>query len=282
MSVSTGIIKEDFSGAEIGAAYEAGKQTTQVVELPTKFGDLKVLVTHDQAAVHTELMEKLLPAPLRCEKTVYLDDARSFADYVNDFSDDNTAIFIDKQNGKFVAVLDYHHSTEKPRFGNHIANYICPKSKEWGVWLENSGRKMSQQDFALFIEDNADEIQKPSSAEMLEIASSLKADIKTEFRSAQRLDNGQVQFVYNEVINGQAGSNGQLTIPQEIEVILTPFNGGPSYTRTARFRYRIKDGQLLMWYDLVRPHKVLEAAVDDTMIQIKQQIKGCRFYMGKP
>lgn len=274
------LCKEDFKGSEIGAAYEAGQQTIQVVTIESELGVLPVLVTPKDSAVHFDFLEKILPAPLHCNQRVTLQDARSFAEYVNDFSDDNTAIFVDKAQGKFTAILDYHHSTEQPRRGGHVAFYTCPRTEEWAEWIRHSGVKMSQQDFAVFIEENAEEIAKPSSAEMLEIASSLKADIKTEFRSAQRLDNGQVQFAYNEVIDGKAGINGQLTIPQEIEVILTPFNGGPSYTRKARFRYRIKEGQLVMWYDLVRPHKVLEAAIDDTLAQIKQQVKGCNFYMG--
>ena len=258
------------------AAYEAGLKATQVV----KINGQEILVTHKDQVPDKKLFADMLPAPLRCETTVELHDARSFAEYVNKFSDDDTAIFVDKEKARFVAVLDYHKETAQPRHGEHRAIYTCPKTKEWDVWTRNSGNKMGQVDFALFIEDNADEIQNPSSAHMLEVAMSLKADIKTTFRSATRLDNGQVQFTYNENINGTAGATGQLTIPQEIEVIMTPFQGGPSYTRLARFRYRIKEGELLMWYELVRPHRVLEEAVADTLEQIKKQINGCDFYMG--
>ena len=263
--------------SDIQAAFEHGEKQTQVVEL----NGHEVLLTHKDIKVDYHLFEKMQITPLQCKTTLNLHDAKSFAEYVNKYADESSVIFADIEASKFTAVLDYHHSTDEPRHGFHVAIYAPTATPEWSAWIKHSGVKMTQEDFSLFIEDNADEIQKPVSAEMLEIASSLRADIKTTFRSAQRLDNGQVQFTYNENINGTAGASGQLQIPQEIEVIMTPFQGGPSYTRTARFRYRIKEGQLVMWYDLVRPQRVREEAMADTLEIIKEKVKDCSFYMGQ-
>jgi hypothetical protein len=39
----------------------------------------------------------------------------------------------------------------------------------------------------------------------------------------------------------------------------------------ARLRYRVKDGALTIWFELVRPHKVLEAAFRETWARIEQE-----------
>lgn len=41
----------------------------------------------------------------------------------------------------------------------------------------------------------------------------------------------------------------------------------------ARLRYRIDEGRLAFWYDLLRPHKVLENAVMDVWKEISDQTK---------
>jgi uncharacterized protein YfdQ (DUF2303 family) len=129
---------------------------------------------------------------------------------------------------------------------------------------------MSQMEFALFIEDNLKEIDEPNGAQMLEIAASLKASTDVDFKSNIRLDNGEVQFNYTETINGQAGVSGQLTIPEKIKLIIKPFLNGHPYVMEARFRYRVAQGGLTMWYTLIRPHVVQQDAVDQVIEQVTE------------
>jgi uncharacterized protein YfdQ (DUF2303 family) len=267
--------------SDIAAAFNQGREHNQVIDFALPNGtSSEILVTHKDSKPNLELFEKLLPAPLHCETDVTLHDAQSFAEYVNKFGDDDTMVFIDLRDAKFVAIIDYHRADNDPQHGHHRVTYQCPKTPEWNTWLKHSGEKMSQVEFALFIEDNAEEITNPQGAQMLEIAGSLQATNKHDFSSAIKLDNGETQFAYNEVIDGKAGKNGQLDIPTEITVQLQPFQGGSAYERKARFRYRISNGGLMMWYDLVRPQKCIEDAVQDTLTQIKTQVSGCTFLMG--
>tara|TARA_R110002167_G_scaffold188319_1_gene389858 strand:+ start:32046 stop:32888 length:843 start_codon:yes stop_codon:yes gene_type:complete len=261
-----------------------GKDQVQILEIE----GLPVLVTPEHLSVNFQTLAELdefRETPRHLEASVELHTAQSFIDYVNDYADANTAIFVDEENAKFVAVLDYHKDTTSPRHCNHTATFQCKKTDEWSVWMRHDCDKMSQEEFALFIEDNADEIASPSSAEMLEIALTIKANTTCEFRQSQRLDNGQVQLTYNEVIDGRAGAAGQLEIPQEITIGMQPFQGSESYTRKARFRYRINHGKLAMWYDLLRPNKCIEEAVKDTLSKIKNPdngVKVSQFYFGIP
>lgn len=267
--------------SDVAAAYEHGRAQNEVLDFELPNGSkLPILLIHKDSKPDMALFEKLLPAPLHCETDVTLHDAQSFAEYVNKFGDDDTMVFINLREAKFVAIIDFHRADNDPQHGHHRVTYQCPITPEWNTWLKNSGNKMDQVEFALFIEDNAEEITNPQGAQMLEIAASLQATNKHDFSSAIKLDNGETQFAYNEVIEGTAGKNGQLDIPTEITVQLQPFQGGPAYERKARFRYRISNGGLMMWYDLVRPQKCIEDAVQDTLAQIKKQVSGTTFLMG--
>lgn len=207
---------------------------------------------------------------LRIEETVELDTVESWLDYWKKHSDSTGAAFFDLRNARLEGVIDYHDfSGDYANWCKHRVIYQCPQTPEWKRWSNNSGVSMNQQVFARFIEDAVPDITEPSGADMLEIASSLQAHNKVNFRQAIRLDNGETQFTYEENIEGKAGAKGQLKIPQIIRLGIRLFEGGPGYEIEARFRYSIKDGHLAMWYDLVRPERVHEAAV----LEIYEQIK---------
>jgi uncharacterized protein YfdQ (DUF2303 family) len=205
--------------------------------------------------------------PLRIEQKTDHTTALSFVDYFNRFGDtDQSAIFIDEVNAEFTAVLDYHEPYEpnqKPGWKKHIATFKPEKTPEWQAWVDNDKKAMNQEAFGQFIENNIAEIQEPSGAEMLEIALSIQAKTEVKFSRATRLDNGQLQIAYNEVTNGTAGINGQLKIPEKFTIGLRLFRGGDAYKIEARLRYRIKEGNLTLWYELIRPHATIDANLDD-------------------
>ena len=144
---------------------------------------------------------------------------------------------------------------------------------------------MDQATFAEFIEDNVKDIthhpeyeNTPSAADMLEISRTLEAKKNITFRQGTRLDNGQVQLTYNEEIDGRAGEAGQLRIPEEFFIALKPFLGGDAFCVPARFRYRIQEGRLVMWYELVRADKVLEEAYNAVRAKIEGGINEVPLY----
>jgi uncharacterized protein YfdQ (DUF2303 family) len=51
-------------------------------------------------------------------------------------------------------------------------------------------------------------------------------------------------------------------VPETFALGIAVFEGGDRYHVEARLRYRIADGgKMTMWFDLLRPHKVLEDAL---------------------
>jgi uncharacterized protein YfdQ (DUF2303 family) len=200
-----------------------------------------------------------------------MNDAASFIDYFK-LHQMASRIYGQVEPPQFVAVMNDHRKDE-PGWGDHRIIYNCPLSKEWKEWKGFAGRPSDQIAFAEFIETHVPEIissaaDEPSGAQMLEVATSFKAQKKVNFASGQRLDNGQVDFVFQEEIQGSAGAKGHIKVPERFYIGIPVFEGGAPYRIEAKLRYRLKDGSLSMWFDLVRDHKVLEAAFMDIWKEI--------------
>lgn len=218
--------------------------------------------------------------PLRTSAGINHHTTKSFCDYYNRFSNNTSAIFLDNESGEFSAILDYHEP-DTPNWLRHKSIFKPKMTVEWGQWKANDKKQMCQEDFGKFIERNLLEIVVPANGEMLEIALNLQAHTKVDFSQAKRLDNGQVQISYIESTEGKAGVNGSLKIPTTFAIGLRLFEGAPAYQIEANFRYRIKDANLTLWYELIRPHKVIEACVTDMRTAIETGItKNLRIYEG--
>ncbi len=216
--------------------------------------------------------------PLRIEQHVSADTAAAFCTYIQRFGDDGSAIFAHLGASSFTAILDYHLPPAQPNWCRHKVTYTCPHSKEWETWSKKSGVQMNQAQFAEFIEDNLVDIVQPNGAEMLEVAKTLDARSNVRFKSAIRLDNGETQLVYEEVIDGAAGAKGQIKIPQTITLALRVFQGEDPYAVEARFKYRIKEGALTMWYEMIRPHRIVEDAFSGILARIRDYLKEIPVY----
>lgn len=221
-------------------------------------------------------LEHLLPVPTRKRGTVVLNDAESFVSVVNDQkSEDSTRIYSTINPPTFTAVFNQHGAN--PGWGDYKAQYNAPISIEWGAWNKADKQQFGQVAMAQFLESNLVDIAyipkteasdgkpgdagSPDGATMLEICRTLQAKKDVEFKSAIRLADGSTQFTYNEEVRGSA-SNGNLSIPEQFSIGVPVFENGQKYRVDVRFRYRISDsGVLTMWFELIRPHKVIEDAV---------------------
>lgn len=219
-----------------------------------------------------EDLERFLPAPVRIRERLVLTTAMSFIDYWQRYSTDASVLFADFKSRSFKAVFDYHQS-DSPANCEHVAFLKLEHSDEWLRWERNNRKPMSQVEFANLIEDNILDVRAPAGAELLEVAKTLQAQKKVEFRSGTDLQNGAAQLTYNEVIDGQAGAKGQLTIPTQIKLGLRIFRGCEAYEVSARLRYRIEDnGRLFFTYLIDNYERLLEDAFE----QIKKQVEtGC-------
>lgn len=243
-----------------GQQREAGN--TPYVVVPQ---DHKVVGLSDY--VHNDRSER----PIRKQGIVKVFDTDSFCEYYSLFSDEDSRVFADECASTVLAILDYHEKgAAGPRWGEHRIHLSLRPSDEWTKWTGKNGvaNKMSQMDFAEFIEDNSPDIVQPSGATMLEVARTLSAKTDVDFASAIRMANGSVQLKYNEQVKGTYG-NGQVDIPEQFTIAVPVYLGLDRTPITARLRYRIASGKITFWYDLLRP----EAVKRDAFLAIRDAIQ---------
>lgn len=270
----------------VKAALEAGKKIGELLAQGTVHrvtGDTKPFLLLPQGYTMQD-METHLPEPLAARSTVTLNDAESFVGYINRFKDADTVVFANLEDRKFEAVIDYHEApygegadraSVKPRWGKHRAKFDCQTTPVWDEWTNeaNDRKPKSQVDFARFIEEHIPHIARPAGGVLMEMCLNLEAKKDVQFRASTRLADGQHQFRYEETIQGQAGSqSGMVAIPDGFVVAVEPIRGVGLKAIDARFRYRISSGQLSMWYELVRPDDVLEAAFAELVTIMRQEL----------
>ncbi|HFG4486385.1 DUF2303 family protein [Acinetobacter baumannii] len=257
----------------IQTAYNLGMESLK--SAPKVLDAIPFVVLPEGSKVHK--FEEVLDRPLNLQQVVNLHTAKDLISYVNRFADDNSVIFFDVMAGRVKAILDYHeaipvagyNSNALQRNCNHVANFTVDKTSEFKKIEENSGKKFSQQDFALFLEDVVPYINQPDATVLLEIVQTLNAKTNVDFKSGIRTDNGQVQLTYNETIEARAGVTGNLSIPEKLVFGIQVHRGGSHYALPARFRYRIKDGVITFWYDLDQLEKAIEKSMEDTIDYIR-------------
>lgn len=205
-------------------------------------------------------LENFALNPDRKRGIVIVGDADSFSRYFNAHASGHSQIYARINPPRFVGVLN-DHGTDSAGWQDHRVAYDCPFSVEWKEWAGSDKKTMKQAEFADFIERNLPDIVEPTGADMLEISRTLEAKKKVNFASGIRLANGQTELTYEEEIQGTS-AKGKLQIPEIFKIGIAVLEGGEPYQVEARLRYRITDASLVMWYELVRSHKIIEDAVN--------------------
>jgi uncharacterized protein YfdQ (DUF2303 family) len=215
-----------------------------------------------------EYLQDPEPTPTRPAGTVKLRDADSFVRYYERMAAFARAtmhvplIYATIDPPVFVAVFNEHtelNAGTQPGYRDWRAVFEVPKSREWLIWTAHSGRAMSQLAFAEFLENNLPDIVSPPGADLLEMTLKFEATRSMKFRSERRLQDGSVNFVFVDEDNGRDA--GQVAVPREIQLYIPVFeNEANRHMISARLKYRIDDGKLALWYELVRPHEFIEHA----------------------
>jgi uncharacterized protein YfdQ (DUF2303 family) len=142
---------------------------------------------------------------------------------------------------------------------------------------------MSQIDFANWIEDNIGDITTvegmPTGAQMLEMALNFEAASEKRFKSGARLQSGGISLEY--VDTDDDATRSKMAMFERFSLGLRVLQGGEAYEMSARLKYRIRDGGLSIWFELIRPDKVLEAATKDIVEKIKNE-SGFTLLLGSP
>lgn len=220
-------------------------------------------------------LESLQLAPSRIRQNVSLISPGSLIAYIQRYRDARSVVFADKTKTRIVAVLDFHENANNAAWGAHKAVYDCPFSDDWKAWCAGDNAKMNQIDFAEFLENNiknvapiSDDYSGPSGTELLEMVLAFQETRKSEFKSVKRLSDGTCQFAFSDEKSG----SGNTKMPEKISLAISPFHNGAAYQIDARIRYRLRDGQLVLWYELIEPKKVVEHAFQEIVTDMENQL----------
>lgn len=224
--------------------------------------------------------------PAKVPRAVSFEDVASFAEYVDRYKTPGTLLFatLTDTECQITAKLDLHDDSSlgsgpaELTWCSHTARLDCTQTQEWKTWMASNGRSknpFTQVEFAQFLEDNERVFREPNAAELLELITTLEGKNDVRFSQSVRLTNGRVQLHYEEDVKLQGTTaNGKIELPAELMVALMPFeNGSEPYAVRARLRHRIRERQLVFWYETVAPHLILREASRAVLAEVRARIQ---------
>jgi uncharacterized protein YfdQ (DUF2303 family) len=248
--------------ADIGKPITSPEDSGAVYAIVPQGHTLQVLPRHE--------------APLRHRGTVHLRDVNSFIRYLTEMHDGLAAIvYATKDPARFVAILNEH--TIVPGFRDWRAEFLVPASQEWLRWTGANRKQMGQVGFAEFLEDNCTDVVSPDGARLMDMVLNFETTRDASFRSYQRLQDGTTRFAW---VDEERRGAGEITIPPRIELSIPVFEHDEPSTIAARLKYRVKEAQLSIWFELERPHKAVEARFSNACDKIIDA--GLTLLMGRP
>jgi uncharacterized protein YfdQ (DUF2303 family) len=266
---------QDFNGErDVAAVLAAGVSLACAQKSSLQDGKPFVIVPEGYKA---QIVDEVFNNPARVTGVVKLRDATSFVNYFNRQKRPESLIYASLDPAKILGVIDDHLAYEYAGDGDpskganwrgYRVEFAVPASREWKVWTGKDRKALNQLEFAELIEDNLPDIVTPDGSTMLSVALNFEASKEGNFVSAARLQDGSTNFVWKEDVNA---TGNKVAMPSQITLEIPVFENGQPSPVEARIKYRIKDGNLTIWYELVRPHKVLEAAFRSIWSQIEEQ-----------
>lgn len=202
-------------------------------------------------------LEPLLPQPARKRGIVQVQDVESLIRMVNRHKTADTLIYGDPQRGIVTAVLNDHG--DDAQWADHRIRYTAPWSEEWKRWTGIDGESMDQATFARWLEENSIDIVDPAPATILSVARGLEIHEDSQFKSAVRLDSGDVQFKYEQDSSAKVRGAENLTVPTEFTICLPVHFNGVFYRVRVFLRHR-KSGDGAKFF--IELHRRREAELD--------------------
>jgi len=263
----------DFQGEQnVAAVLAAGTSLAGAQKSTLQDGKPFVIVPEGYKA---QIVDEVFANPNRASGVVKPRDATSFVNYFNRQKRPESLIYASLDPAKILGVIDDHraYSAEVAQgdganWRGYRVEFAVPASREWKVWTGKDRKALNQLEFAELIEDNLPDIINPDGSTMLSVALNFEASKEGNFVSAARLQDGSTNFVWKEDVNA---TGNKVAMPAQITLEIPVFENGQPSPVEARIKYRIKDGNLTTWYELVRPHKVLEGAFRAIWSQIEEQ-----------
>lgn len=252
-------------------------ETAAVAELAQRAAGMQLLDVSDGTPIvfvphgfTVRELTHLRDLPARAEGTYIAHDRVSFVTMLNELRhpERRPRVYVDKAKRFIVAVLDEVQASG-PAWRRLRVIWTIGRSVPWAAWVAVFGRYLKQRPFAEFLDDWRHIIVRPAGADMLELAQHMEGTKSADFKSAQRLKDGSVQFGWSEEVRATM-KEGLLEVPGEVVIRTAIFHGEDAVEIPLRFRWMIDEGKL--GFMLVPPPiEDLEQSAIDYIIALMQQ-----------
>lgn len=248
---------ESAGSGNDGALIEDLTRRAEAATLPAPYlldegSHILARVIRNDERLHTSNLEAWLSEPTRARGSALLHDPGDFVSYCNRLGNSFTTVWGNQDRATFTAVFNDHLNDVDPGWRDHTATLALQPDKDWEEFQAKDGKYLSQTQFAEFLLDYQPLFVDPDGATLLEIATHFKAHKKAEYSSEVDLDTGDVQFNYTEITQ-KTQRAGQIELPRELTVELSPYLGMAPVHMLARLRWNIEGGQLAIGIKLQRP-----------------------------
>lgn len=240
------------SAADIAALLAMGEE--RAVRPPVTNPDGSV--THFIAeGIKAHTVPGLNPAlPEFVSQTETMIEPKSFIDYLIQFKSPTAVCRASLGQNSIVAVLDYHGRSRSgeavaavPGRGKHMATLMCPFDADYAKWRARFGKLLDQKSVIEFVEEMIHTIGAPPAADLIEALGDIEIERVVKFKSARNDKNGNISFGYEEK-DGETTRSGQYSLPDHIVIVVPIFQGGNLIQLTAKLRFRMKDGDLVLGF----------------------------------
>lgn len=286
----------DDQRTAMDAVFEAGRMSTErrVLFDGNKRMYPAVMVRLEDGSeepfVLGELFERSRPLEQKAG-TATFHDLRSFLTYYDEHAVEVSRIYAElKSEGtgavKFTGVIDEHEPRGDADWRAHRVVYTPQHSREWKTWIERNKKPFEGNEmFAEWLIDQLPDVISPPSQDLMDVATKFHATEGRVYGNAVDLDNGRRALQFTNNVDGHAtnAAGGRIEIPNRIRIKIPVWDGleAELHEIDAHFRYRMKPhgAGVQIWYDLVRPHKVVQQAFETMVAEIRE---GRSLYFGDP
>lgn len=234
-----------------------------------------------RVATNTRLvsLERYRDKPSTMHRTVEFRQASEFVDYLDRFGEVNRSAGFASIRPLRVRVLIDYGDAACPLWGMHRAEFVPDYSPAFTAWQAHNNKPMSHGEFADFVEVRLADFVTPDSATMLEVSTGFQATGKSSFSSAVRLQSGDVQLSYAQEVRGTVRQS-ELEVPSEFMIAVPVYEFHAPIHLNARLRYRVKDGDLRLWYEFDRLDDALAVYDTQLLADIRSKLRA-RVMLGK-
>ena len=103
---------------------------------------------------------------------------------------------------------------------------------------------------------------------MIELSKGIAIHQSSKVKTVTDPQTGEVKLQYETEHNDHTGQ--RISVPSMFCIALPVFKDRPPYRVAVRLRYRLKEGEIKWFFELINPEKIFEHAINEIITKIKE------------